>query len=177
MAFPRKPIAVLVGQLAGVECIWSDDRNPQVGSTGRSDAWIELYLLSDVPKGDGEYRQAQNPNNPNALTSSIVLYTLVTISLRARSFDARRQAYEMLKDVRAKLRTVTAAAVHADNNIAFVRTQPIAGIRSVAIGPRTRLEATMDVVWSMLDGGDPGDDDGLTIGQVNSGGPVPLTGH
>jgi hypothetical protein len=174
MAFPRKPIAVLIGQLAGAQCIWVDDANPQVGASGRGETWVELSLLSDVPKGDGEYRQAQNPANPNALLSTIVLTTLVTISLRAKSFDAKRQAYEMLKDVRAKLRTVTAAAVHADNNIAFVRTQPIAGVRAVPIGNRTRLEATMDVVWSMLDGGDPGDDDGLTLGSAS---PPLITGR
>jgi hypothetical protein len=172
VSFPRKAIAALVGQLAGVECIWVEERNPQVGANGEQ-AWIELVILSDVPHGDGEYRQVENPNNPLALSSFIVLDKQVVVSLRAKSFDTEIQATELLADVRCQLNTVTAAAVYAEHNIAFVMTHPMSGIRAQGVGTRTRLEATMDVVWAARDGGAAKDDPGTTIGSAS---PPTLTG-
>jgi hypothetical protein len=178
VSFPRKALAELVAQLAGVECIWVEQRNPQVGATGvTGEAWIELVMTSDVPYGDGEYRQEPNEKNPEVLCSTSVLYKLVTISLRAKSFDTSIQPQELLADVRCQVAgCVTAAAMYAANNIAFVRTHPTAGIRGMTANNRVRLEATMDVVWSALDGGRAKDDPGTTIGSVNGGGVIPITG-
>jgi hypothetical protein len=176
VTFPRAALADLVAQLSGVECIWPDQANGQVGATGRAQAWIELSFGADTGEGDGEYRQTVDPNNAAHLCTRVVLPSLLTISMRAKSNDADVQAGELLKTVRWKLRGVTAAAFYKCENVAMVRTHPIAIFRGTpGARNRARLDATMDVVFRSDAGGVPKDDPGAVIASINSGGTIPFT--
>jgi len=172
VSFPRQALAELVAQLGGVaQCKWVDVKTPQLGATGQGEAWIELAITSDAGQGDGEYRQTPDPKNPTVFLNRVVLPSLVTVTMRAKSYDAKLQAGEILKAVRWKLRTVTAGAFYAATNTAMVRTHPIAIFHGAGAGNRTRLDASMDVVFSHLDGGVPKDDAGGTFGTAS---PVPF---
>lgn len=174
MSIPRGPIAELVGQLAGVQAVWADDDYGQLGTDDGPEAWIKLTPHTIAQKGQAEYRTTTSDNNPLAYKARVYAYDLAIVTLRAESMDRDVQAYELLRSVRWGLRTMTAKAVYQAHRLAFVRTAPIV-CSSAGPASRTRLVAIMDWTFACLGGGPARDDDGQTIGQVNSGGPIPFT--
>lgn len=173
--FPRDDFATLIGQLASCQCTWMEDANPNLGADGVSRAWVELGEPGIEQKGSSQYLRTQNANNPNVTDGTVGGYVLFTIAIRARSQSAKRRATDVLQDVRWGLRTLTAKAFFADNNLAFVRTHPIAPSPGTTLKGRRLLQATLDVVLAGIEGGQPPDDGGQTIGQLNGGGAVPIT--
>lgn len=174
----REKLAELIEALSGVDVEWVGDPNAQMGAGGRDQAWIDLAVTTITPKGNGEYRTKTNAVNPLALSAQIVTYVKFVVTMKARSYDPSLQPYDLLEAVRQKLAgSVTAAAFYDDTNTAFVEAHPTQITQGSTGGKRVRLDAVMDVVFATIAGGDPGDDDGLTIGHVNSDGPVPLTGR
>lgn len=171
--FPREGFAALVENVAGVAVYWADKGVPNPGQAQDAEpAWIELFVLSDVTVGDYEYRQVPNANNPDGLDSVIVAQGQITIQVRARSFDEETQAYELCKRVRMGLRSMTAAAWFEQHQVAYCDAHPIASFQT-KVDTRYRLDANMDVVLNVVEGGDAEDDQGLTIGTVNGGGIIP----
>lgn len=174
MTFPRKELAELVtSKVRGIECVWDDDAKPQVGASGRLQAWITLTMMGVDAHGQDEERVQKHPQNPDALLSTIVGRRHVTVTARARSFDREVQAYDLLEELRTGLGTAAAADFFRNTNTALVMTHNIAVHRS-AVGGRTRLEATMDIVFARLALRVVEDDPGTTIDQVNRGGLIPI---
>jgi hypothetical protein len=177
--FPYGSIRLLVGDLADADCVWMHLPTPMVGASGRREgrAWVELSYTGDRTVGQGDYRQWPSQANPDVLDTLVTQYALVTINLKAKSFEPEKTAQDILKRVRWRLRGVTAQAVYTAANIALVDVLPIAVYRGTAPGMQVRMDASMDVVFAMYDGGDPGDDAGLTFGQANmaTAGVVPVT--
>jgi len=172
-AFPRHVVEKLVAQFAGVPTTWVDDDQPQLGQGDAApQAWIELGVSAVTPKGQDDYRQVPHPENPDALLSAWNGYRMYMVNLRAKSLNASVQAFDLLERVRLRLTSVTANAQYDLHNLALVRTHPVAVFR-VRADTRTRLEATMDVVFGWVVTAIADDDDGQTIGQINSGGPIP----
>jgi len=169
-------LSELVGQLAGgFDCVWKDEPAGSLGSRGGARAWLILTDTNDRQVGSYEYRQWANPENPLALKSRVYGYGLRTITIEAHSFEWIVKPRTMLDRVRWGLRTFTAKAVYRRTKTAFVRTGPITVSRSYAKDGTTRLDAFVDWTFAYVSGDEPNDDGGQTIGQVNSGGVIPVT--
>lgn len=171
---PRDAMAELVGQLAGVSCIWLGDNAPMLGLDGGPRAWIELGERMVTPIGGDEYRQTPNANNANALDSVITGRRDMIITIRGKSFERDLQAYELVERVRLGLGSRTAQAFFLRHNIAPVMTFPTACFR-VPDGHTTRLDAAMDWKIGVQVGHEANDDPGLTVATVNGNNKVPFT--
>jgi hypothetical protein len=176
VSFPRDGLAQLLGQLAGLQCTWKGTKAPQQGRTGLAKAWLELTMGSARSVGQDEQRESVNPNNPNAYDPYIVGYRLVIVSVRCRSDDAHDQPDDRLEKVRYRLRGPTALFWLQGQKMSFVRAGPTAWYQEPNNdASRARLAAVMDCSFGYLGGGPLDDDPGQTVGEVNSGGPIPGT--
>lgn len=157
---PREVLLTLVQTISGVPVVWSTRKRGFLGlKPGAEKAWIVLGAQSLLAVGVDELRTLYDPAKDQNV-QLLVGQRQFTLTVRAFSYDASLEAFDLCERVRFRMRTQTARAI-------FV---PILALRD--FGPtvtldeetentggviRTILVATLDVRMSFCVAADPGD--------------------
>lgn len=175
---PRELFLELFRTISAVQCFWFSRKRPPVAGQrpNTENAWIDLTLTTAGSYGVDELRQqynAQKDRNDNLLVGQ----RNCTIQVKARSFLADLEGYDLCERVRFRLRTQVARAIMVPV-VSLRDIQPTIILPDEKSGDGTRLlsVAVMDVRFNYVVAADPNDPgEGDYIKSVNGGGNIPGT--
>lgn len=177
---PLEPIRSLVEQLSGLQTVWRDKAQPQVGADASGIlAYIELTITDYGSIGTDEYRASYDATE-DKLTATTCGNRKITVSMRCTSNDWCVQPADVLEVVRAQLRSTTAHAAYAAGNFALIRTLGL-HVLSMRLDARTGLVSVLDVLFGFATNLTVTDEDGNYIEKINGGtstspiAPIPVT--
>ncbi len=101
---PKPQLEAIFRLASGVQVFWSHSRTPQTGLRPVTEhAWITASIRSVSTIAVDEKRIDWNAT-ANANETTVVAHRAFTVSLKAQSFDATLEAYDLLERVRIRLR-------------------------------------------------------------------------
>ncbi len=169
---PKDAFLEIFRTASAVQCFWSTRKRPPTAGQrpGTENAWIELTLTTAGSYGVDELRQAYDPvkdQNDNILIGQ----RYCTIQMKAKSFDASIEGYDLCERVRFRLRTQTVRALMVP--VISLRDIPPTTIlpnEKDTEGNRLLSVAVMDVRFNYVVSADPNDPgEGGYIDSVNGG--------